>query len=115
MLRARELDSCPVVFAIREIGGEWNLIIIRYLMAKDMGFNELLRTARGISSKTLSSNLKMLASRGILTRTVVSTQPFTVSYSLTEKGRALEEVINLLGEWASKWASKMPNGSSEDE
>lgn len=108
MLKAHELNSCPIVYAIREIGGEWNLILIRYLLSKDMGFNELLRTARGISSKTLSSNLKILAKRGIIERTIISTQPFTVSYSLTQKGRDLEKVIDLLGEWGNKWSSRTP-------
>lgn len=103
MLKSTELENCPIVSAIREIGGEWNLIIIRYLMSKNMGFNELLKTARGISSKTLSSNLKTLAAKGIVNREIVSTQPFTVSYSLTEKGRDLHEVIDLLGKWGKKW------------
>lgn len=106
MLKSTELENCPIVSAIRELGGEWNLIIIRYLMSRNMGFNELLRTARGISSKTLSNNLKALAARGIVNREIVSTQPFTVSYSLTEKGMALESVIDMLGDWGSKWSAK---------
>lgn len=108
MFKAHELDRCPVVYAVREIGGEWNLIIIRYLLSKEMGFNELLRTARGISSKTLSNNLKILARKNIIKRSIVSTQPFTVSYSLTEKGRDLEKVIDLLGEWGNKWSTGTP-------
>lgn len=104
MIRHTELDKCPIVYAIREIGGEWNFIIIRYLMTKSMGFNELLREARGISSKTLSNNLKALVGKGIVKREVVSTQPFNVSYSLTEKGRSLKDVIDLLGQWGNRWA-----------
>ena len=104
MIKHTELDKCPIVSAIREIGSEWNLILIRYLMSGNMGFNELLRSARGISSKTLSNNLKALVNRGIVKREVVSTQPFNVSYSLTDKGMALREVIDLLGKWGNKWA-----------
>lgn len=104
MIKHTELDQCPIVSAIREIGGEWNLILIRYLMTRNMGFNELLRSAKGISSKTLSGNLKALTNRGIIIREVVSTQPFNVSYSLTEKGMALREVIDMLGDWGNKWA-----------
>lgn len=98
-------DECPIVSAIREIGGEWNLIIIRHLMSKNMGFNELLRAARGISSKTLSNNLKLLAMKGIVDRMVVSTQPFSVSYSLTEKGHSLKQVLDMLGTWGNKWVT----------
>ena len=104
MIKHTELDKCPIVSAIREIGSEWNFILIRYLMTRSMGFNELLREAKGISSKTLSNNLKTLANRGLVKREVVSTQPFNVSYSLTEKGIALREVIDLLGKWGNRWA-----------
>ena len=105
MIRHTELDKCPIESSIREIGGEWNFILIRYLMTRSMGFNELLREAKGISSKTLSNNLKALVNRGIVKREVVSTQPFNVLYSLTDKGLALNEVIDLLGKWGNKWAS----------
>lgn len=105
MIKHTELDKCPIVSAIREVGSEWNLILIRYLMTRNMGFNELLREAKGISSKTLSNNLKILASKGIIKREVISTQPFNVSYSLTEKGMALNEVIVLLGKWGTEWTA----------
>ncbi len=104
MKHSQEMEECPIVSAIRELGGEWNLIIIRHLMQKNMGFNELLRAARGISSKTLSSNLKSLADKGIVDRMVISTQPFSVSYSLTEKGHSLEQVFKMLGQWGDRWA-----------
>lgn len=103
MRNRTEMESCPIIAAIRELGSEWNLIIIRYLMSKNMGFNELLRNAKGISSKTLSNNLKLLVDRGIVNRDVISTQPFSVSYSLTEKGHSLNQVLDSLGNWGSKW------------
>lgn len=105
MISEIEVERCPIVSAIRELSGEWNLVIIRYLMTKEMGFNELLRNVKGLSSKTLSSCLKSLAAKGIVHREVVSTQPFSVSYSLTEKGRSLEPVFEMLGEWGSRWSS----------
>ncbi len=111
MIKHTELDKCPIVSAIREIGSEWNFIIIRYLMTRSMGFNELLREAKGISSKTLSNNLKTMSNRGLVKRVIVSTQPFNVSYSLTEKGMALREVIDLLGQWGNKWAYLSEEGS----
>lgn len=103
MQKSKEVDECPIVSAIRELGGEWNLIIIRYLMEKSMGFNEILRTAKGISSKTLSNNLKNLTARGIVHREVISTQPFSVRYSLTEKGKALSGLLDKLGQWGNEY------------
>ncbi|WP_393971080.1 helix-turn-helix domain-containing protein [Oxyplasma meridianum] len=96
-------NSCPIVSAIREIGGEWNFIIIRYLLENSMGFNEILRNAKGISSRTLSAVLKDLAGKGIVKREIISTQPFLVRYSITEKGNALRPIVNDLGNWGRIW------------
>lgn len=96
-------EFCPIVEAIREMGGEWNMIVVRYLMDKPMGFNEMLRNARGMNSKTLSRVLKNLQEKGIVDRKVLSTQPFSVEYSLTEKGSALTPIMEDLRKWGENW------------
>lgn len=100
-------EFCPIVEAIRQIGGEWNMIVVRYLLDRPMGFNEILRNARGMNSKTLSRVLKNLQSRQIVNRRVISTQPFSVEYSLTEKGASLEVIMNELKSWGEKWAHQV--------
>lgn len=96
-------EFCPIVEAIRQIGGEWNMIVVRYLLEKPMGFNEILRRATGMNSKTLSRVLKNLQGREIVNRRVISTQPFSVEYSLTEKGTALHNIMDDLKTWGEKW------------
>lgn len=96
-------EQCPIVEAIRQIGGEWNMIVVRYLMEKPMGFNEMLRAANGMNSKTLSRVLKSLQAKNIVYRRVVSTQPFSVEYSLTEKGQALQAIMKDLRNWGNEW------------
>lgn len=97
------VESCPIVESIKALGSEWNLIVIRYLLDKPMGFNEILRTIRGMNSKTLSRVLKTLQKIAVVDRKVLSTQPFSVEYSLTEKGRALEDVLRALQTWGEQW------------
>jgi DNA-binding HxlR family transcriptional regulator len=41
---------------------------------------------------------------GIITRTVYPTVPATVEYSLTEKGKSLEGIINEMYDWGERWA-----------
>lgn len=107
-------EFCPIVEAIRQIGGEWNMIVVRYLLEKPMGFNEMLRSASGMNSKTLSRILKNLQSRGIVFRRVISTQPFSVEYSLTEKGMALNTIMEDLKKWGEEWVlSKSGNSSPQ--
>ncbi len=96
-------DKCPIVEAIKEIGGEWKMIVVRYLSERPMGFNELLRSTEGMNSKTLSSTLKYLESRNIISREIESTRPFRVKYSLTEKGKSLGSSLEDLQKWGSEW------------
>ena len=96
-------EKCPIVEAIKEIGGEWRMIVVRYLSEGPMGFNEILRRAKGINSKTLSSTLRYLESRDIIVRDVESTRPFRVKYSLTLKGASLGSALHDLQEWGNEW------------
>lgn len=100
-------EVCPIVSAIQQIGSSWNLIVIRYVFERPMGFNELLRSIDGMNSKTLSRVLKHLQEREILSRKILSTQPFSVEYSLTEKGKALEPVMESLRQWGDNWIMKL--------
>lgn len=90
------------------MGGEWSMIVVRYLMDRPMGFNEMLRNASGMNSKTLSRVLKSLQEKEIVIRRIVSTQPFSVEYSLTPKGMALETIMNDLREWGTEWLNERP-------
>ncbi|MEM0113738.1 MAG: helix-turn-helix domain-containing protein, partial [Metallosphaera sp.] len=58
----------------------------------------------GLSSKTLSSTLKFMEETGIVERRIVSTRPFKVEYVLTAKGKELEGVFKMMGDWGKKWA-----------
>lgn len=96
-------EVCPIVTSIEQIGNKWSLIIIRYLFDRPMGFNELLREVQGLNSKTLSRVLKHLQDMNIIERKVLSTQPFSVEYSLTDKGKDLDKVMQSLRSWGSEW------------
>lgn len=68
-----------------------------------MRFNELLKVACGIDSKTLARVLKYLASEGIVRRDVLGTQPFTVRYALTDKGEQVRPIMQSLKAWGEAW------------
>lgn len=93
---------CPIVETIRIIGTEARLIVLRYLFDGPKGFNQLLRLT-GLSSKTLSSTLKFMEEVGIVERRVVTTRPFKVEYSLTQRGKELESLFKYMGQWGERW------------
>jgi len=59
-------------------------------------FSEIQRALTGISPKVLTSRLRLLESRGILTRTVYPTIPPATEYELTLLGRKLELVLDAM-------------------
>ena len=51
----------------------------------------------------------------MITRRVVPMMPVRVDYELTEKGRALNTVVEALGEWADQWIGPCPERSEDAE
>jgi DNA-binding HxlR family transcriptional regulator len=94
---------CPVQHTISIIQGKWTLIILRDLMGGKRRFGELRKSAGGISPKTLSVRLKELEDAGILSRTVFAEVPPRVEYEMTDKGRELGGMIEIMATWGAKW------------
>ncbi len=94
---------CPVMAAISIIGTEWRLAIAHRLLDGPQRFSELLRSNARLNAKTLSATLKYLENAGVVQRTVVSTRPFSVVYSLTEMGLGLAPATRELRAWGERW------------
>ncbi|MEM3399741.1 MAG: helix-turn-helix domain-containing protein [Candidatus Micrarchaeia archaeon] len=86
------------------LGNRWTLRIICTLLYEQekVGFNELQRKLKGISPKTLSTRLQELEEAGIINREI-SDKPLCVRYSLTEAGKELKEVAEVMERWCEKW------------
>jgi DNA-binding HxlR family transcriptional regulator len=104
---------CPVLAAVGVIGTEWRLVIVHRLLAGPQRFSELLKSNSRLNAKTLSATLKFLEGSGVVQRTVVSTRPFSVVYSLTEMGIGLAPATRELRSWGERWlAPKIGPGRS---
>src|SRR5690349_9551499 len=90
---------CPVAATMDLLNGKWTLHILRELMDGRRRFNELARALGPVSSRTLCCRLRALEEQGILVREVKHTIPPWVEYDLTEKGRALNAVIDSIIAW----------------
>jgi DNA-binding HxlR family transcriptional regulator len=56
-----------------------------------------------MSDRMLSERLKELESEGVVVRNVYPEVPVRIEYGLTDKGKALESVMNEVQNWAEKW------------
>jgi len=99
-------DFCPNYHrAVELIGRRWTGAIVRMLLPGRRRFNELRGGIPDISDRMLSERLRELEAEGVVSRIVVPETPVRVEYELTSKGRALEDVVIAIGQWAEKWAS----------
>lgn len=99
-------DFCPhFQKAIELIGARWSGTVLRALLDGPMRFSEIASGIPDISDRSLSRRLKELEGVGVLSRRVEATQPVSVHYELTGKGRELEAAIAAVERWAHDWVA----------
>ena len=99
-------NICPRFhLAVELIGSRWTGAIISRLLTSRARYNELRAAVPEISDRMLSERLRALEAAGVVTRTVVPESPVRVEYELTAKGRGLQEALDAIGKWATKWIS----------
>jgi DNA-binding HxlR family transcriptional regulator len=63
----------------------------------------------------LSERLKELEAEGLVVRLVIPETPVRIEYHLTEKGRAMESVIDSVSAWAEEWLARPQQATSSAE
>ncbi|HKZ82761.1 MAG TPA: helix-turn-helix domain-containing protein [Anaerolineae bacterium] len=104
---------CPVARAVEILGDRWTLLIVRDVLYGTHHFNELERGLPGIPRALLAERLRRLQQVGVLDRRVGS-DGRQVSYQLTEAGKELKQVIDVLMQWGAKWAFGEPEPAELD-
>jgi len=107
--------ATPLGRAIHLLGDTWVLLIVMNLLQGSMRFNTLRATLGHISSKTLSSRLRLLEELGFVQRLAFLEIPPRVEYHLTEKGRELGDVIAALERFGNKHLSNSVVSAKCDE
>lgn len=77
-------------------------MILHNLFQGKKRFNELQRTLTGISPKTLSVRLQELEKDGIVTKKVFAEIPLHVEYNLTDKGKSLGKIFDIMSAWGGE-------------
>jgi DNA-binding HxlR family transcriptional regulator len=101
---AAQNAECAATAALTILGQKWVMRIVRVLGERTQRFCELQDALGGANSATLSQRLKMLEDEGLVDRTMLSSVPPWVEYSLTAKGRELNEAIVIIDRWAERWS-----------
>ncbi len=92
-------QKCGVAKTLKIIGSKWTISILHTLFNDKKRFGELQKQLTGISTKTLSVRLKELEAEKIINRKIFQEVPLHVEYSLTNRGRSLQEIFSKMERW----------------
>lgn len=99
--------------AMELLGKKWTGLLLRILLGGRKRFGEFRAQVPELSERILSERLKELEDEGIICRLVHNTKPVLIEYELTEKGRALESVVQSVQSWAEQWVEASAETPSE--
>jgi DNA-binding HxlR family transcriptional regulator len=99
--------------AVELVGRRWSGTILRALLVRPLRFSEITLAVPQISDRALSLRLKELEREELVTRRVEASQPVSVRYELTDKGRDLESVIAAIERWAHDWIEEPAKSAHE--
>ncbi|MFC5450031.1 winged helix-turn-helix transcriptional regulator [Paenibacillus aestuarii] len=101
--------GCPVETTLEVVGGKWKGVILYHLLSETRRFNEFRRLMPDITQRMLTLQLRELEDGGVVHREVYKEVPPKVEYSLTEFGRTLEPIINLMRDWGLRYNQEIAN------
>ena len=94
---------CPVEATLDVIGGKWKVVILFHLTHEGtLRFAVLRRRIPGVSERMLTQQLRELEEDGIVHREVYPEVPPKVEYSLTEYGKTLRPITEVMCEWGQR-------------
>lgn len=96
----------PVQLVMEQIGGTWKAPILWRLKNNTMRYGELRKDIPHISDKMLTTQLRELEEDGYISRKVYAVVPPKTEYSLTEQGKEILKLINIIRNFGLKMIEK---------
>lgn len=96
-------DTCPMVLVQNLLSGKWKILILWYLSYNTLRFSDIKRRLPNITQKMLTQQLRSLEEDGLIFRTVYNIIPPKVEYGLTETGKKVIPILNLMHSFGSEY------------
>ncbi len=97
---------CTVSVTLEVIGGKWKSLILWQLSFKTLRFSQLQRRLQKVTQKMLTQQLRELERDGLILREVYAEVPPRVEYSLTERGRTVVPILELMCQWGRDYLAE---------
>lgn len=96
-------SPCAIACTLDLVGDKWSLLVVRDLLRGSVTYGELQNSFEGIPTNILADRLKKLAAADLITKSAYQERPVRYAYALTEKGKALNDVLLALVRWGKKY------------
>ncbi|MFZ0515188.1 MAG: helix-turn-helix domain-containing protein [Candidatus Nitrosopolaris sp.] len=102
----QNMNVCPINNSFRIMGKKFTVLILRNMMhLGQTRFNQFLEIEE-INPKILSARLKEMEKDGLIKRKIFHERPIRIEYTLTEKGGALQPILNQMAAFSIKYCAK---------
>lgn len=98
---------CPVEVTLEAIAGRWKVMAIHQLLEGPKRFNQLQRELKGVTHRTLTTQLREMEKRGLVIRKDYAEIPPRVEYSLSKLGKSLKPILMSMHKWGEKNAPNL--------
>lgn len=103
-VRTCKRETCPMEFTMNLIAGKWKMVILWHIYDREIiRYGELKKSVNDITHKMLSKELKELVESDLIHKEMYNEIPPKVEYSLTEKGKSLIPILNMMYSWGKKF------------
>lgn len=100
LLNVLSSEECGIEYTLLKMGGKWKPLILWYLAKNGTRrYGEIRKYIPKVTNKMLSQQLKELAADKLIKRKDYKTIPPKVEYTITEEGKTIVPILDLMCAW----------------
>lgn len=103
-------ENCGMAYTLDLIGGRWKPTILWSLLRNGkLRYSELKKSIPDVSERILVLQLRELEKDGLIKRLVYAEVPPRVEYELTNDGKSLQPMLEIISDWGNVHRPKNGN------
>jgi DNA-binding HxlR family transcriptional regulator len=105
-------DKCPMVLVQDLLTGKWKILILWYLSYKNLRFSDIMKRLPQVTQKMLTMQLRSLEEDKLIFRKVYPVIPPKVEYGLTEVGKRIMPILEMMHSFGSRYLNEDLDGNN---
>lgn len=101
-------DVCPMYLVQKLLSGKRKIMILWYLSNKVLRFNDIKKKLPDVTQKMLTQQLRSLEDHNLIFRHVYPVVPPKVEYGLTELGKKIIPILEMMHEFGAEYLESNP-------